>query len=717
MTRVVILAEKPSQAKAYADAFQIKEKTKTHIELKPDDTFPDGATITWGIGHLVELQEPHEYKPEWKKWKLDQLPIVPDQFYEKVSSGKWAQFKTVKQLFHQADVIINGTDVDREGSNIFYSILRLTGVKGKPIKRLWINSLEKDEVRKGFKNLQTNEKDLYLFDEAKARQISDWMVGINASRLFTVLLQKKGFSGYLSIGRVQSPTVYLIYQRQKEIEEFVPEPFYQIEGLFQAEKGTYKGIANIKETDKAKVQAIMDQHSLKENEELPGTVQKVEKKTKQQKSPKLHSLSTLQSVANKRWKYSPSKVLKTMQKLYEKRLVTYPRTDCNFITDNEFAYLVKNLSKYQEAMNVSFTPVSLKPNKRYVDSNKVQEHYAIIPTKTVPTSKKLASLSYEEQNIYTEVMMNTLAMFHENYVYEETTIITDVNELPFKTTGKTELKRGWKELFPKPAKSNQEKDSILPDVHNGEDVKAHVHLKESMTKPPKPYTEGDLINMMKTCGKLIDNEEDVEMLKEVEGLGTEATRSSIIETIKNQKYIEVKKNVVYVTEKGVTLCEAIEGTLLSSPSMTAKWETYLKKIGSGQGSKQTFIKQTSQFIEKLIEETPNSLHNLQVRQSKGPEQSYNKEIVRCPSCKTGSIVDRYKFYGCSQYKKGCNVTFPKKLAGKTLTPNMIKTLCQKKQTRVLKGFKGKKPFNTALQLDEEFKIKFAFNNNLTKTSD
>ncbi|MCP3029815.1 DNA topoisomerase 3 [Halobacillus sp. A1] len=707
MTKVVILAEKPSQAKAYAEAFKIQEKTKTYIQLKPDDTFPNGATITWGVGHLVELKEPHDYKPEWKRWKLDQLPIVPDRFLEKVSKGKWEQFQAVKKLFQQADVLVNAADVDREGSNIFYSILRLTGVKGKPIQRLWINSLEKDEVRKGFNNLQNNDKDLRLFDEAKARQISDWMVGINASRLFTLLLQKKGYSNYLSIGRVQSPTVYLIYQRHKEIENFVSEPFYQIEGLFQSEKGSYKGLAKIKEKDKAKVQRLMDEHGLKENEAAQGTVQSLDKKTKHQKSPKLHSLSTLQSVANRRWKYTPSQVLKTMQKLYEKRLVSYPRTDCNFITENEFAYLVKNLNSYQETLNVSFKAASLRPNKRYVDSSKVQEHYAIIPTKTVPTEKKLSGLSREERNIYNEVMATTLAMFHTDYVYEETVIFTNVRDLPFKSTGRREVKKGWKELFPKPTKSNQEKEPDLPDVHKGEEVGARLQIKESMTQPPKPYTEGQLINMMKTCGKLMENEEDVEILKEVEGLGTEATRSSIIETIKTQKYIEVKKNNVYVTEKGVMLCEAIEGTLLSSPSMTAKWESYLKKIGNGEASKQMFIKQTSQFIEKLIQETPETIQQVNIR-STGEKKKWNEPIAKCPACSTGSIMDRYKFYACSAYKEGCKVTFPKRLAGKSLSPNMIKTLCEKKRTKVLKGFKGKKPFSTALTLDEDYKIKFDF---------
>ncbi|MBH0231502.1 type IA DNA topoisomerase [Halobacillus yeomjeoni] len=711
MPNVVILAEKPSQAKAYAEAFTVQEKTKTYIQLKPDETFPNGATITWGVGHLVELKEPHDYKPEWKRWKLEQLPIVPDRFHEKVSKGKWEQFQAVKKLFQQADVIVNAADVDREGSNIFYSILRLTGVKGKPVQRLWINSLEKDEVRKGFKNLRDNEKDLRLFDEAKARQISDWLVGINASRLFTLLLQKKGFESHLSIGRVQSPTVYLIYQRHKEIENFVSEPFYQIEGLFKAEKGTYKGLAKIKDKDKAKVQALMDQHGLKEKEDLTGNVQKVDKKTKYQKSPKLHSLSTLQSVANRRWKYNPSQVLKTVQKLYEKRLVTYPRTDCNYITENEFAYVVNNVKGYQEALNVSFTPVSLKPNKRYVNGSKVQEHYAIIPTKSVPTQKKLSGLSRDEQNIYNEILATTLSMFHTDYIYEETTLYTHVHDLPFKSTGKREVSQGWKELFPKPSKSKDGKEALLPEVQQGEEVGARVGIKESMTQPPKPYTEGQLINMMKTCGKLMDDETDVEILKEVEGLGTEATRSSIIETIKAQKYIEVKKNNVYVTAKGIMLCEAIEGTLLSSPSLTAKWEAYLRKIGNGEGSKQVFLKQTGQFIEKLIQETPGSIKDVQVRSTgEKTKKNWNEPIAKCPRCSTGSIMDRYKFYACSAYKEGCKVSFPKRLAGKSLTNNMIKTLCEKKRTKVLKGFKGKKPFSTALMLDEEYKIKFDFQN-------
>lgn len=256
MSKIAILAEKPSQAKAYAEAFSVKARHKTHIELNPCSTFPSGAIITWGIGHLVELKEPKEYRKEWTSWNLASLPILPSKYEYEVSYDKKVQFNFIKQLFNDPAVstILNCCDCDREGSNILYSIYYMTGARNKTIKRLWINSLEVDEVRKGFNNLQDNKKELLLYYEAKTRQVSDWLVGMNGSRLYTLLLQQKGFNESLSIGRVQSPTVYLIYQRQKEIESFVSTPFYEIEGNFTAENGTYKGKAKIKSDKKEEVQ-------------------------------------------------------------------------------------------------------------------------------------------------------------------------------------------------------------------------------------------------------------------------------------------------------------------------------------------------------------------------------------------------------------------------------------------------------------------------------
>lgn len=714
MTIIAILAEKPSQAKAYADAFSVKARHKTHIELNPCSTFPNGAIITWGIGHLVELKEPKEYRKEWASWNLASLPILPSRYEYKVSYDKRVQFNFIKQLFNNPAVttILNACDCDREGSNIFYSIYYMTGAKNQTIKRLWINSLEVDEVRKGFNNLQDNKKDFLLYYEAKTRQISDWLVGMNGSRLYTLLLQQKGFNESLSIGRVQSPTVYLIYQRQKEIENFVSTPFYEIEGNFAARNGTYKGKAKIKSNKKEEVQQLLQQHNIMEQNE--GYIKLVNKKEKRTKSLKLHALSTLQAVANRKWRYSPANVLKVVQGLYEKKLVTYPRTDTQFITDNEFAYLADNVERFQQIVGVSFPIVSKRPNKRYVDNSKVKEHYAIVPTKSIPTERKLQGLSPEERNLYFEILKTTLAMFHSDYIYEETKVITDVNRLEFETTGKTEISKGWKELFTEikkePVSRKKEATQAIPVLTKDERVSGIIKITEGMTTPPKPYTEGQLIGMMKTCGKAVEDEEEIEILKEVEGLGTEATRSSIIETIKRHGYIKVNKNIVSVTKKGEILCQSIEGNLLSSPSMTAKWEAYLRKIGNGEGSPKHFIATIARFIDKLIQDVP---HQLKVKALEKNITDIQRKsfIAPCPICKKGNIVQRKTYYGCSEHANGCKQTFPGQMLGKKLTEKNIKDLCTKGKTSIIRGMKSKagKRFNAALKL-EEGKIKFEFVN-------
>lgn len=714
--KTVILAEKPSQAKAYSEAYSIKNRTGTSIELNPCSTFPNGATITWGIGHLVELKQPKEYKEEWGKWSLSSLPILPERYDFKVASGKTPQFSAVKKLFKEADLIINACDVDREGSNIFYSIYHMTGAKSKTIKRLWINSLEVDEVRKGFSNLQDNKKDLLLYEEAKARQISDWAVGMNGSRLYTLLLQQKGFKESLSIGRVQSPTVYMIYQRQLEIENFVPKAFYEIEGNFTAADGKYKGKAKIKSDKKEEVQALLENHKIADKND--GFVKSITKKEKRTKSPKLHALSTLQAVANRNWKYSPADVLKTVQGLYEKKIVSYPRTDTQFITNNEFAYLAEKVEAFQQVAGKSFEVVSKEPNKRFVDGSKVAEHYAIIPTKNVPSENTLNSLSDQERNLYFEILHTTLAMFHSDYVYEETKVITDVNGLEFETTGNTEKSLGWKELFKNtPKEEDKEKNEAtqaLPTLEKDKRVLSVVRLKEGVTTPPKPYTEGQLIGMMKTCGKSVEDEEDMEMLKAIEGLGTEATRSGIIETIKKHEYIEVKKNIVSVTKKGEILCQSIEGNLLSSPSMTAKWETYLNKIGNGDGSSEVFLSTIAKFINKLIEDVPDQL---KVEGIKKNIESIKQEeqIAVCPTCKKGSISFKASFYGCSDYTNGCKQSFPSSMLGKKITEKHVKDLCTKGKTSVIKGIKSKagKTFDAALKLDGQ-NIKFEFPQKVSK---
>lgn len=684
----VILAEKPSQAKAYADAFSVR-KHEGYLEITPCPTFPAGAYITWGVGHLVELKEPHAYNPAWKRWSLESLPILPDRYEFQVAKGKFKQFQIVKKLIRGTDTVINACDVDREGSNIFYSIYYQTGARNQTIKRLWINSLEVDEVRKGFANLRDNRKDLQMYEEAKSRQISDWLVGMNASRLYTLLLKAKGVQEVFPIGRVQSPTVYLIYQRQREIETFVSEPFFEVEATFKAEQGTYKGKAKAKEPKRELIQELLAKHGIQPNS--PGTITSVTHTDKRTPPPQLHSLSTLQATANRRWKMSPANVLKTMQGLYEKKLVTYPRTDARHITPNEFAYLKDQVGDYQQLVGHPFPVASLAPKKRYVDSSKVQEHYAIIPTKKVPTQAVLGRMSPLERNLYEEVVRTTLAMFHTDYLYTETKVTTDVNGLPFFTTGKTEKDLGWKALFQR--SKDEKEEPALPPLRMQETVQSNIGIKEGKTMPPKPYTEGQLIAMMKTCGKLVEDKEETDILKEIEGLGTEATRSGIIETIKKHGYITVSKNIVSITEKGRVLCQAIEGNLLASPSMTAKWETYLQKIGNGEGSGQHFLDNISKFIAKLLDDVPKQLEAKQIdatkvppRQSKSRGSYQTTEVVACPACKTGMILARKGFYGCSNYKNGCKQTFPGLFLKKKLTPTQVKLLCTKGKTNTIKGF-------------------------------
>ncbi|MEB6550196.1 DNA topoisomerase 3 [Heyndrickxia sporothermodurans] len=719
----VIIAEKPSQAQAYFIALNGTKKYDGYFEIPKSSIFPDGAKLTYAIGHLITLYEPHDYEESLKNWSLGSLPIIPSNFKFKVSDDKIKQFNIVKKLLDECSEIIVGTDCDREGESIARLIINQAGASHKPTKRLWINSLEDDEIIKGFKNLKEGENYIPYAEEAQARQISDWLVGLNTSRLFTLLLHKKGVrnpnGGNLpfSVGRVQTPTLKLIYDRQMEIENFKPKPFFELETLFKADNGTYKGKYRGKYDTKNEIQEILQNSGISLSGKSIGEIKDVKKEVKKTLSPQLFSLSSLQVLANKKFKYSPNQVLKIVQSLYDNplKLVTYPRTDTPYITDSEFAYIKDNLSSYQRLTNQVFEPYSLEPNKRYVNSKKVQEHYAIVPTKRIPSESVVNSLTTEQKNIYFEVIKKALGMFHAPYVYEETTITTTINELPFETKGKIEKSKGWKEMYlndPKEEDNEEQKDSLLPDVSKGMNVEARLQIKEGQTTKPKQYTEGDLIPLMRDCGKKIKDidEESKAILNEVEGLGTEATRSNIIEGLKNHKYIEVKKNKVFVTKKGEILCQSVEGTLLAKPELTAKWESYLKKIGEGEGDKKTFILNTINFTKSIVENTKKSIDSLNI-DSQIQSMQIVEDIALCPMCKKGHIVEKKDFYGCTEYKNGCKQTFPKKKNEKTLTKNQIKQLCEKgKTSSKIKGFKKKDStdkFEAFLEL-KDGKVMFAF---------
>ncbi len=720
----LIIAEKPTQANSYVAVFKNSKKHEGYYEIPPCSIFPEGALLTWGYGHLVGLKEPHEYtgQDHLQKWNVNHLPIIPSAFEYKVTETSKKQFAIVKKLIQESKTIVIGTDCDREGENIAYSIIKLAGGMQKPKKRLWINSMEEEEVLKGFQNLKDASIYYPYYEEAQARQISDWLVGLNASRLYTLLLQNKGVNEIFSVGRVQTPSLKLIYDREQVIKNFISKPFYHLEATFSKENEKYIGKLKDRFESEEELLKLISERKITTNTEMTGLITEVKKEIKKTNPPKLHSLSSLQTLANKKFKYSPSQVLEIVQKLYENplKLVTYPRTDTQYITNNEFSYLKENLNNYQKVSGCIFEPYSLEANKRYVDGSKVQEHYAIIPTKKIPSEKILNELTIEQRNIYFEILKSALAMFHSPYLYEETNIKTDVNGVVFETKGKIEKSKGWKELYSYEAEddNDEEKSNLLPDVTEGIKVSSKVGITEGATTPPKRYTEGELINMMKHCGKSIENitEEEKAILEEVEGLGTEATRSGIIETLKRQKYIEVKKNVVYVTKKGEILCQVVDGTLLSKPELTAKWESYLKRIGQKSGNKETFIQNTTQFIKSVVDNTKKSINDINIDESI-KEINEVDHIALCPLCKKGYMVDKKSFYGCNEYKNGCTMTIPKKKNEKTLSNSNIKQLCEKGKTNKLKGFKkfnqvekkyGKETFEATLILEDGGKLSFSF---------
>ena len=536
--KTVILAEKPSQARSYVQAFQ-KSTKKQGYYMVSDPVLPNSTVVTYGFGHLVELATPDKYNPEYKKWTLSNLPIFPDNYKFIVPNDKKAQFKVVKDLLKEADEIIVATDSDREGENIAWSIMNQANInlKRKTIKRLWINSLEKEAILNGFKNLKDGWQFYDRFKEAQTRQISDWLVGMNASPLYTLLLNKAGIQGVYSIGRVQTPTLYMVYQRDRTIKNFKPEPYFELnaEILANQQKFVAKLDPYQRFKDETGLITFMEAKHVQKGSQ-DGLIKDVQKQAKKRASPQLFSLSSLQSAMNKRYHASASQTLAAIQSLYEDKLLSYPRTDCAYITDEEFDYLVANLTKYLGLVSKPVALTNTTPNKRYVNGKKVEEHYAIIMTKVVPTKEKLASLPKLQQQVYDLVLRTTLAMFADPYEYEETTIITQVGDANFKATGKVPTKQGWQALFDD-HKAEQQEAATLPLVHQGDQVQANLQTPQTETTPPAPFTEGTLITAMKTAGKTLDDEEAQAILKDVQGIGTSATRANVLEVLKKRGYL------------------------------------------------------------------------------------------------------------------------------------------------------------------------------------
>lgn len=717
MTKLII-AEKPDQGLTLASVFKMK-KQQGYIEILPNEVFPEGAYVTWAVGHLCQLSPPEKYQSQWKKWTLSTLPIIPEQFQYEVTKDKAKQFQIIKNLLSNPSLkeVIHAGDAGREGELIIRNILRLTESK-LPMKRLWISSLTPKAIKDGFHSLLNETDTRNLYYEAYTRACADWLVGMNASRLYSLLLQQQGFSDVFSVGRVQTPTLALIVKREKEIESFVSEPFWEVQAKFNINGKNYTGKwikdgeTRIKTKEMAeKISAFCQGKQAEVNE--------VQAEKKEFLPPLLYNLSSLQADANRRYKFPPKKTLDVLQKLYQRGIVSYPRSDSRHVTKGEaelFPDILKKIENISDYGQMFPLPVhSLIENKRFVNDKKVTDHYAIIPTEQVPRMDKLSS---DEQKLYDLIVRSLIAAHFEKAVTEYTTVKTIVDgRAEFQSKGKVQIEEGWRKVIPSFEKDN---DPELPLLEQGEQgVVKKAEVKESKTQPPKRYTEGQLITLMKTAGKHIEDKELEKVLMKTEGLGTEATRAGIITMLNDRNYIHITKNLVYATPKAKILIEAIGSEILASPEMTAKWEQRLKDISKGEASPRQFMDQTSKMVKHLIEATAEHSQNWEFKEEDRdgftPGKSKQKRTVSIGKCKLcdGKVMDKGNFYGCSNYSKHkCPFTISKKIMGKAITQKLMKQLLNDGVTELMDGFKSKeKVFAAKLLWDHtEQRVKFMFSN-------
>lgn len=712
----LIIAEKPDQGSTIASIFKHK-KQNGFIEIFPNELFNKGAYVTWAIGHLCQLVPPEKYQTGWKKWSLETLPMIPEKFEYEVTKDKANQYAVIKKLVSNPAVteIIHAGDAGREGELIIRNILKLTNCR-KPMKRLWISSLTANAIKEGFRKLLDEQETRSLYFEAYTRACSDWVVGMNASRLYSLLLQKHGFSDVFSVGRVQTPTLALIVKREMEIENFKSEPFWEVLAhfLINGKKYTGKwqndGEIRVKTKDLAEKVAAFCR-------EKPAEVAEVLSERKEFLPPLLYNLSALQAEANKRFKLSPKKTLDVLQKLYQKGNVSYPRSDSRYVTieeANSFPEILNKLNKIKDYEPFFPLPItSIKDNKRYVNEKKVTDHYAIIPTDQIPNVGKLGP---DERKIYDLIVTSLIAAHYNKSVAEYTTVTTLVDgRASFISKGRVQLEEGWRKVLQQ--KEHDDEPSLPPLTKGEQGLTKKVEVKESKTQPPKRYTEGQLITLMKTAGRHIEDKELEKILTKTEGLGTEATRAGIITMLKDRLYIEVNKNLVYATAKAKILIEAIGQEILASPEMTAKWEQKLKEISDGTASPKHFMEQTQKMVLHLISsgigQSANWLFSEEDRQKFSPRIKKTRTGTKLGPCKKcdGSIVDKGSFYGCSNYKNNkCDFTISKKILGKNITQKTIKLLLVDGKTEMIEGFTNKdKTFNARLFLDEkEKKVRFLF---------
>ncbi len=681
--KTLIIAEKPSMGRTIAGVVEPKGKNhKTYIEGQ-------NYIITWAIGHLVELAEPDKYDMKYKKWNLTDLPIIPQTFKLVPNYKTRDQLKTISELSKQCREIINACDAGREGQLIFYFIRKHLGLK-QAVKRLWISDLTPDTIRRGFQNLKDEEEYTNLTRAARSRSEADWLVGMNGSRAFTI--QGKTL---VSVGRVQTPVLALIYDRQKEIEEFKPTKYYEVEAQFiqgaQGYKGKWMGE---RLADPEQAQALADKVRGK-----MGCIAKYDKKHTKDYAPKLYDLTLLQREANAKLHYSAKKTLDLAQSLYEKhKVISYPRTNSNYVTEENIPDMHRALealrgTPYEEWVRGADKSLVHKGNRSICNPSKVEDHHAILPT-----NKKPGKLTPDEQKLYDLIVRRFLAQFYPAAEYWTHHIHTEIEQERFKTQIKQLISLGWKVVYPdfnSKKKAKEEPEEIEEtkeafEITPSEPVRCKgAKCMEKETTAPSLYTEGTLLKAMESAGKRIEDEELREAMKDA-GLGTPATRASVIERLKKVGYIGISGKKLTLTDKGRSTIEWIREIgidLLTSPEMTGQWERRLSQIAKGQASDTGFLEQVKKLAHVIVEKVRQQPAPVaaRVRSSEGP-----RSLAKCPreACEGGVIIEGHKGFGCSQYKQGCTFVIWKNSFGKKLSASMVQTLINKGQTNKLK-FKSK----------------------------
>lgn len=720
---IVIIAEKPSVAREIAAIVGANDKKDGYLS-------GNDYKVTWALGHLIQLAMPEEYGA--KGFVREHLPIIPEPFKlipRQVKSGKeykadpsaLKQLKVIRSLFDECDKIIIATDAGREGELIFRYIYSYLGCN-KPFDRLWISSLTDKAIKEGLSNLKDGANYNKLYDAAKARSEADWLVGINASQAITIAAGQ----GVFSLGRVQTPTLAMVCSRYLEHANFTPVPFWELRLDTAHGNQSFSAISK----NRIESRSIAKELFEKQKQQKSVTVQSVEKKEAIQEPPLLYDLTTLQKEANSKHSFSADKTLSIAQKLYEAKYITYPRTGSRYISDdvfNEIPELVEKLATHSIFGVYANELLDKNLNIRCVDSKKVTDHHALLITSNIPKS-----IGYDERKIYDMIAGRMLEAFSKKCVKDQTTVILNCADTLYIAKGSVTKIAGWREVFGKENKEQsnapdkeQEQNKELPTLTEGQELfVSQIQLLEKLTKPKPLHTEASLLSSMETAGKDLENEEQRQALKTC-GIGTPATRASIIETLFSRDYMIREKNRRQIecnragsncrgakeeggakslipTEKGLAVYDAVKDKRIADVEMTGMWEDTFAKIEAGTAEASNFKKGIEVYASQITEELLNTSLSL-------PQ----KETAPCPKC--GKDVKFYpKVAKCSD--ADCGLMVFTTLCGKTLSDDAIRTLLSGEQTATIKGFKSKagKYFHAALVLDEEYKIKFIFDNNSNK---